>query len=170
MRSLLLLAVLSGGCASTSDRIVAEALRTPLHEAFSVPSNGATMAPALARLEARLKAIGVTVTYADLSPDSLAGRTRGDRIEIEQTLAINGRLETLAHEAGHLFQSPTFSNAEGQAFAELVGAEVCARLGWNMDISSGRYLGAYKHGLAGALASKVDMERAVRVLLGEESP
>ena len=170
MRGLLLLAALSCGCASTSDRIAVEALRTPWREAFYVPSTETTMGLALTRLEKRLGAIGVTVAYADLTSESLGGRTRDGHIEIEQTLAINGRLEVLAHEAGHLFHPPTLSVAEQQAFAEMVGAEVCAKLGWPMWRGSARYLGLFKPGLAGALASKVDRERAVRVLLGEEAP
>jgi hypothetical protein len=121
------------------------------------------------RLEARLAALGISVEYADL-PDGLSGQALGHAIVIDARLEPNARLEVLAHEAGHLFQPESFSRVEAQAFAELVGADVCARLGFPMHRTSGRYLAAFKNGLAAAVAAKVDRERAVRILLGEQEP
>lgn len=170
-----MLALLSAGCASSVDRVVTQAMRTPWHEAAYQPSTDTTMGPAVARLEARLEALGVAVIYVDLrgldeNGQRVAGRTNGIAILIDSALAETGRLEVLAHEAGHLFHPDTLTEAEKQAFAELVGVEVCARLGWNVEHAAASYLAAHKSGLAGALAFKVDRERAVRILMGEEEP
>ena len=161
------LALLAPGCASTVDQVISHALRTPIGEATYTPASGSRHASALARLERRLEALGVSVFYVrfDETP-SPWGRAHGlvRVIEIDETLTPDGRLEVLAHEAGHLFQPPSLTPVEAQVFAEFVGAEVCARLGYDIAATSGRYLGQFKHALAGIRATRVDREAAVRLL------
>lgn len=161
------------GCAAPIDAVVRTALRTPYEQAFYQPSTGDRHASALSRLEARLHALGVSVTYGPQNEGfGAVGMTSPDRkyVWLDERLEPNGRLEVLAHEAGHVLQPETLSGNESQAFAELVGATVCYRLGMDVRKASGRWLGAYKAGLDGALAHRLEIDRAVAILLGEIEP
>lgn len=169
------LGLVLAGCAHRApiDQVVATALSTPYEQATFEGATGNQHAAALARLEARLIALGVSVTYGPRLPGMAAvGMLSPDHrhIWVDETLEPNGRLEVLAHEAGHVFQPGTLAGPESQAFAELVGATVSYRLGMNSLKASGRWLGAWKSGLDGALAHRLEMDRAVAILLGEIEP
>lgn len=161
-------------CASRTpiEDVIATAFRTPYEQAHYEPSSGDSHAGALARLEARLQALGVSVLYGPSLDGGAVGMASIEHrtIWIDQRLAPNGRLEVLAHEAGHVFQPWTLTPSEGQVFAELVGTTVCYRLGWDVRKASGTWMGAYKAGIDGALAHQLEIDRAVAILLGEVEP
>lgn len=134
------------------------------------PTPGDDMAGPLAELEQRLTAWGVTI--GDLPPTvggvGLAS-ARDRSILLRPGLSPNARFEVLAHEAGHLLQSPGVTDLYAQLFAELVGVGVQRFYGsTTAEKVAARYLASMKHTFPAYQWMKRDIAYAVRCLTGQE--
>jgi hypothetical protein len=73
--------------------------------------------------------------------------TKQGHIEVDEALSIQNRLETLAHEAAHLYKPHNLTREENEVFAELVSTEICRRLGFNNMSVAAEYLQGFKAAL-----------------------
>ena len=146
--------LLSLGCASRLDRVVARAGGGLAYDATYLPTPGGNP-NTLKFLEQRAEWLGVTVGYRPEGHEDLRGATglsyrngHERHVIVAETLSINGRIEVLAHELGHMYQ-PNFGNRmDADAFAELVAVEICRRLGVNSSAASIKYLRGQKMSLS----------------------
>lgn len=152
--TLLVLCLGVSACASRADRVIAHASAGLAFDATYIPTDGGDIR-ALKFLEHRADWLGVQVEYRPEGHEDLRGATglsyRQDyekHVFIDQSLPINGRIEVLAHELGHMFQPPSDNRAANDVFAELVSVEVCARLGVPSAASSIRYIKVHKSAFA----------------------
>lgn len=170
---LLVLALASSGCASLTERIVADALDGLAYEATYVPLEGGDGA-ALAALYAHVTAVlRVDVQYLPPDDPELRGAygisyTVDDQmcIRLRQDLSVNGSIEVLAHEAAHLFQPPYLSRSQGDVFAEVVSAHVADGLGVpHAARTSAIWLRQHKPSIRVALDLQREIAHVVRVLM-----
>ena len=140
-------------CASRMDRVIARASGGLAYDAAYIPTAGGNL-NTLAFLEKRAAWLGVTVTYRPEGHEDLRGATglsyqqgHEKHVIVADTLSVNGRIEVLAHELGHIF-TPAFGNRmDADVFAELVSVEVCERLGVNSSRAAALYLVGQKGSL-----------------------
>jgi hypothetical protein len=162
--------VILAGCASRIDTVVSDASDQPYWNAVYVPSEGTRMAQAMADLETRLSKGFVSVERVEKLPPFGLCLPVERRIMIRAELSIDGQFEVLAHEAGHLLQSPAIAdNSLSETFAELVGVEIQAyyRSQTGQQTAS-KYLSVHKHAFIYLPILKPDIERAARIILGFE--
>src|SRR5687768_6429510 len=116
MRCLLLgCCLLLSSCASRIDRVIAKASNALAYDATYHATEGGDP-KTLAFLEQRAAWFEVDLAYVPEDSEMLGGATgkaylsaEAKRIFVAQGLPVNGRLEVLAHELGHVF-APRFSN------------------------------------------------------------
>jgi hypothetical protein len=163
---LLLPLAVSVNCAPRTLRMAERILAL---EANYIPTEGDEMAAALDELSGRLTAWGITIV--DLPPTmqgvgraSLDART----IWLRPELSPNGRFEVLAHEAGHLLQSPGLDEPTAQLFAEMVGVGIQQFYGSKTaeDVAA-RYLAGHKHVFGAYRWLRRDIQYAVLALTGQ---
>lgn len=118
-----------------------------------------------------LKAVlDVTVEFSDDEAASLGGGAYFQplrKIIIVKSANPLQRMELLCHEAAHVLQPNGLSQVEYQAWAELVGVEVCTQ--WGVPETreqSARYLSGIKSGLVLIENHALDMNWAISVLSG----
>jgi hypothetical protein len=160
--------VILAGCASRIDTVVSHASESPYWQSTYVPSEGTRMAQAMADLETRLRKGFVSVERVEKLPPFGVCFPVERRILIRAELSIDGQFEVLAHEAGHLLQSPAIAdNSLSETFAELVGVEIQAyyRSQTGQQTAS-KYLSVHKHAFAFLPIIKPDIIRAARIILG----
>jgi hypothetical protein len=168
MRISVCLLLFSLGCASRIDTVVSQASESPYWNSIYVPSEGTRMAQD--DLEARLRKGFVTVDRVEKLPPFGLCLPVERRILIRAELSIDGQFEVLAHEAGHLLQSPAIAdNSLSETFAELVGVEIQAyyRSQTGQQTAS-KYLSVHKHAFVFLPIMKPDIIRAARIILGFE--
>jgi hypothetical protein len=162
--------VILTGCASQIDTVVSNASRVPYWESVYVPTDGTRMASALTDLETRLRKGFVTVERVAGLPPFGACLPVERRILLRAELSIDGQFEVLAHESGHLLQSPAIADTStSETFAELVGVEIQAyyRSPTGQQTAS-KYLSVHKHAFVFLPIMKPDIIRAARIILGFE--
>jgi hypothetical protein len=168
MRIRVCLLLLSLGCASRIDTVVSNASRVPYWESTYVPTDGTRMTGALADLEARLSKGSVSIERVAGLPPLGACFPVERRILLRAELSPDGQFEVLAHEAGHLLQSPAIEdNSTSEMFAELVGVEIQSYYhSQTGEKTASGYLSVHKHAFAFYPILKPDIERAARIILG----
>lgn len=167
-----LMAVLTLGCASMTERIVHDGLKGLVYDADYNPREGGNP-EALAALYAHLtKELKIEVQYLPAEDEDLRGayglswRTEESAfIRLRQDLSVNGSIEVLCHEAAHLFQPPHLTRSQGDVFAEIVSAHVAHRLGVpNTAATSALWLRQHKPSLRMALDLQNEIKHVVKIL------
>lgn len=150
MKYLLCLCLVVSACASRTDRVITDASKRLAYDAVYLPTEGGDPR-ALKFLEQRADWFGIAVEYRPADHEDLRGATGVSWIDgaqkhvlVDASLPINGKIEVLAHELGHLFQPYSESRSAHDVFAELVSVAVCEKLGVPSAKSSARYLTAHK--------------------------
>lgn len=167
----LALALANAGCA-TSDvitRTTKVAIETPFEEAhYNSQARGEDAQGEFNLLMGVATHLGYTVSFVERT-DGNVGINYSQRrlIEIESTMPLNARVETLAHELGHAMHPPFMFNArEAEWFAELTAVEVLRRIGYPVDPKvSGTYLAGIKMASYIATVYRKDIERAASALV-----
>ena len=141
---------LLSACASRSDRVVTQARQGLAYDATYHPTPGGDP-DTLKFLEQRGAWLGVQIEYRPEGHEELHGATGLSfrnglerHVFVSNTLSINGQIEVLAHEIGHMFQPNFADRMAADTFAELVSVEVCQRLGVPSAASSVGYLRGQK--------------------------
>ncbi len=166
----LLLCLSLSACASRSDRVVARASQGLGYDGAYHPTEGGD--PRMLQfLQRRGEWFSVSIEYRPEGHEDLRGATglsyqdeTGRHVFVSADLSVNGRLEVLAHELGHMFQPPLATRMEGEVFAELVSVEVCKRLGVDTTIAAARYLQIDKSALRIGKTHKYEIAFVVDLL------
>jgi hypothetical protein len=175
MKGILVLALVSVGCANMTERIVHDAMKGLVWQADYVPKTGGDPR-ALAALYAHLtQELGIDVEYLPKDNEVLRGAfgisyAAGNHrfIKLRQDLSVNGSIEVLAHEAAHLYQPPYLSKSQGDVFAEIVSAHVAAKLGVpDTRATAANWLRQHKPSLRMALDLQNEIAHVTEKLLPE---
>ena len=157
----------SAGCApSLLD--YAETIRATQAKYDATPGDDAHAA--LDDLRGRLDRAGITIAPLPAEFDGYGmAQWQTRTIYLNLRLPINALFETLCHEAAHLLQPRGLSDAVGQVFAESVAERVARHYGYPYRQHSAQWLAReYKPAFPAVRALRVDVEYAVRVLIGRE--
>lgn len=158
------------GCASAVDRALGGARAGLAPDAWYTETAGGDPR-ALTVLQRRAEWLGVDVAFLDPDDAQLMGATgiswldeTGRHVRVNKNLSVNGRLEVLAHELGHLYQPPLVSRTDAEVFAEAVSVLVCEKFGVDVTRQSGRYLTGHKASFGAAKAYRREIRYAVMIL------
>lgn len=170
--ALVIMAVLSIGCSSMTERVVHEAQRGLVWEADYVPKEGGDSQRLAALHKHLVVTLGIDIEFLPADDPTLRGAfgiSYGDGeqayIRLRQDLSVNGTIEVLCHEAAHLFQPPYLTRSEGDVFAEIVSAHVAAKLGVpKAAATSGLWLRQHKAALRTGLALQKEIEYVAKKL------
>lgn len=166
MKFVVLLALIASACAPSVETI---ARRTPaIAGGYPTPTPGDSHAAAYRELFARVQSWGVTVLEVDDNANAGAASRELRLVQINNSLTVNGKLETLAHEAAHLLQSASVVRdwALSEVAADLVSHRVMRVYGLDNRKVSGLYLAQHKEGFASVRYIEGDLRWAVDVLTG----
>jgi hypothetical protein len=142
------------------------------HAVYVPPAGDEFMGQALVLQGIVETVLGVQVIYEPITEDDMVGWTKigpGIRaVHVEAGIGWTGRLEVLAHEAGHRLQPPVFDakSSESEVFAETVSFLVCRVYGHDTLEKSANYLAVHKGGLHVLRDYRQEIEFAVAVLSG----
>lgn len=166
----LCLCLLSVGCASRIDRVVARASNALAYDASYNATEGGDP-KTLAFLEQRAAWFEVELAYVPADSEALGGSTgkaylskEAKRVFISQVLGTNGRLEVLAHELAHVLAPRFESMSHHEVFAEAVALQVCERLGVDTSDAVSGYLRSHKANLHIVRTHKLEIAFAVDLL------
>jgi hypothetical protein len=171
MRTICVLLLLSlSACASRADAVVARASSGLGWDAHYHPTEGGDP-KTLQFLQTRAEWFGISVEYRPDGHEDLRGAVglsyedgMQKYVLVNGDLSVNGRIEVLAHELGHMFQPPLASRMEHEVFAELVSVEVCKRFGVDSSKASARYLQADKSALSVGRTHRLEIAFVVDIL------
>lgn len=165
--------VLSLGCSTMTERIVNEARKGLAFSGDYTPKVGGNAESLAALVDHFTRDLRIDVEYLPPNDEVLHGAfgisyTAGDHwfIKLRNDISVNGKIEVLAHEAGHLFAPPWLTRPQGDVFAEVVAAHIAKALGVPDTVAtSGLWLRQHKAWLQAAFDLEDEIQYVVKILL-----